>query len=197
MSFDGRQLEKLHGTDPVMDCLWQSALLHLQAGALPLRKRLRALVSGRVLVEAHVCVAPVDFGSRLFQLDEEGIWAVLVPMTDESGSIVNLAAFDPDGPRVATLNLSGFAAGLEELAHCWLAETAFRPRLHLNLWSWLKAECCGVLPIDWHATALYLKERRVNGVIAPAVESGRMIERRLQAALSAPTVFVAGAEAAA
>jgi hypothetical protein len=197
MSFDRQELEDLRGTDPVMDCLWQSALHDLQARAMPLHKRLHALVSGRILAEAHVSVAPVRFGARLFHLDEEGVWSVLIPMTDETGWIVNIAAFDPNGPRVATLNLNGCAAGLEELAHCWIAERAFRPRLHLSWWSWLKAECCGVLPVDWHATALYLKERRVDGVIAPDVDSGRMIERRLQGALGAPPVFVAGAEMAA
>lgn len=180
-----------------MDCLWQTALHDLQGRAMPLRRRLLALASDRILVEAHVSVAPVHFGARLFHLDEEGIWSVLIPMTDETGWIVTIAAFDPEGPRVATLNLDGCAAGLEELAQCWIGETAFRPRVHLNMWSWLKAECCGVLPVYWRAFARYLLQRRVDGIIAPDIRSGRMIERRLQIALAAPPVFIADAEAAA
>jgi hypothetical protein len=197
MSFDRQELEELRRDDPVIDCLWQAADYDLQARAERLRRRLCALVSPRLLVEAHVTVAPVYFGSRLFHIDEEGVWSVLIPMADESGWIENIAAFDPQGPRVATLTLDGFAAGLDELAYRGFGENAFRPRLHANLWSWLKAECCGVLPVDWPATALYLKERRVDGIIAPDVASGRVIERRLQAALASPPVFVAGAQVAA
>lgn len=204
MSFadDGRDQDRqaqsrraIREDDPVMDCLWHAAPYDLTTPAQPLRRRMLAAVSDRILIEAHVCVAPVYFGSRLFHIDEEGIWAVLVPMTNEYGWIENIAAFDPNGPRAATLNLTGFAVGLEEIrltASIWCG-----PRLHANVWSWLKAECCGLLPVDWRATALYLMERGVVGVVAPGIDSGRIIERRLHEPLTPPPVFVASAEVAA
>ena len=44
----------------------------------------------------------------------------------------------------------------------------------------------GLLPLDWAWMAIELKARRVTGIVAPNLDEGRTIERRLKAALKPP-----------
>jgi hypothetical protein len=175
--------------DPITDCFNEAFYHHLQGAAEPRRALLRRHVSDSVMIDSHVYACPVHFGTHLFHIDPEGTWAILAPCTDESGWIVDVAAFDPRRPStVAMLNRQGFALGLEEIFHSRLNEG--RVRIHATIWSWLRAECCGILPIDWRRTALHLMECRVAGLIVDNVETGKLIDQKMRLALKPPAIFV-------
>lgn len=173
--------------DPFTDFMDEAACHHATRAMSPLRDWLHATASGVVLADALVFAVPVRISGPYFDMVEGGKPAVLAPCTDETGLIIDLAAIDPDRGTFATFLGEGFALGATAATAECLDEGG-RALVHADLSSWLRAECCGLLPLDWKETAIFLHWMRVAGVVAGNVRDGSLIEKRL--ALRAPRVFV-------
>ena len=137
----------------------------------------------------------VRFGRHRFSFADDcnGQWALLVPVVDDAAGkqISDIAAFDlANESRRQVFNGSGFAVGLDEA----MFDARFHPdnriTVHADLWSWLRSECSGVLPVDWRRTALWMKEWQVGGVVVADDDQGRKVDQQFRRALMPPPLFV-------
>ena len=174
----------------VIEAMHEASAHHLTDAARPLRQRIEALCPLEVIAQELVSVAPVSFRARTFEIDQEGAPAILIMVKDEFGEIEDLAAFAPDPPYRHALTFGrGVAIGLGAF-HDMRFHDRLRLAMHAGVWSYLRAQCRGLLPLKWDSVALQLVERRVAGIVTPSVTEGREIERRLARALKPPGVFI-------
>lgn len=122
-------------------------------------------------------------------------WAIMAPMV-EGGHVVDVAAFDFDNPERRASLFGGFAVGAESAA--WSAHHHPRRRLlvHVDVWSWLRAECVGVVPIDWQQFALWVKAEGYEDILAENDQEAEKIAARVRFALQPPRVFIRNARRA-
>lgn len=174
------------------DARWRS---YIDTDRAPerLKDRLFFSTSKAALQREKVHLARVHYGIHRFSFWEDGEWAIVAPISSDHADvhIIDLAAFHPDDDAIRRVfNGKGFAVGLEN--------AMFDARLHPNnriamdadVWSWLRGECGGLLPVDWRRTALWLKEWQVGGVIVDNEEQGSRIDQALRGALMPPPLFV-------
>jgi hypothetical protein len=179
------------GNDIIGDALATCFVEHFAHAPTHLKDRFYSAVSPTVAGDAMLHLARIRFGRHRFEFDTEGSWAIVTPIYRDNETLpVDLAAFDVDdcGTRRVYRGYES-AVGLSQA----LSDTRFHPQnralIHASVWTWLRAECCGVLPVDWNKTALALKARKV-GLVADSDGDAKLIERNLRLALSTPSLFV-------
>lgn len=183
--FNDRALRNLIG---------EASLWHFTDGArrYGLREKVEEACPPSVLADALTSLAPVRFNvGGTFDLDDTvESYSLVVPCRDETGDLIDVAAFDLRQPYgVATYLKRAFAVGLDAIFDARLVG-GFRVHVHACAWGFLKSECCGLLPIDWRATALHMMHRRVGGLIVDTVQDGRSVNLRMSKALRVPEIYV-------
>lgn len=179
----------------VMDARWRAFCETVMHTPKKVRARLLAAATRTVLNNAKVQLARVRWQARNFELDDAGTWAIIAPIY-EGDEIVDLAAFDMDNVDMRrTYWLGQFAVGFDPAL--WEANRHPRGRMliHYDVWSWLRADCLGCLPIDWKRTAVALLESRVSALVYPDEMQARQSEPRIRCALKPPPSFVKRAAA--
>lgn len=156
-----------------------------------LKDRFYQSASPRLAGEDLVHLARARFGTHNFEFDPDGRWAIVAPIYDDGEPYpVDLGAFDvADENMRRAYRGKGFAVGLPSA----LLDARFHPEnranIHADVWSWLRCECTGVLPIDWRLTELELQRHQIAGLIADNHDQARKVQR-LRAALKPPPLFV-------
>jgi len=173
----------------IMDAQWRGYAETVRAPEA-LRNRLMAACSCDILNEEKIQLARVRFESHRFDFDEDGIWAIVAPIW-QGGYVVNLAAFAlDDSEKRKTYQLGGFAIGFDMA----LFDASYHPQgwltVHFDVWSWLRSECVGCVPIDWKAFGIALHEWSVLGVLYPDQEQARRADLRLHRAMQRCPRFV-------
>lgn len=183
----------LHGFDvrDVLEALNFANALHFTDGAMPIRNKIATICDEATLSSNLFSVAPVTLVGNRFDIDEDATGRALVaPVTNEDGDIVDAAAFELGTPfRVKLLNGRGIAIGLESIFEA-RHHPHYRVLCHSGIWSFLKSGCTGLLPIHWRHTVLHLHERGVGGLIATDADEGAAIAKKLADALPPLGVFV-------
>jgi hypothetical protein len=183
----------LHGFNvrDVLDALNYANALHFTDGAMPIRNKIATLCDEATLTSNLISVAPVTFDRHWFDINEDATGRALVaPVTNEDGDIVDAAAFELAAPfRVKLLNGRGIALGLESIFDA-RHHPHYRVLCHSAIWSFLRSGCIGLLPIHWRHTVLHLHERGVGGLIAADADEGAAIAMKLAEALPRLGVFV-------
>lgn len=178
----------------------EAGMWHLTNGARigGIRAKIENGCSRKFLHDAPVSVAPVRFtrspsASKCgrFDIDESGRrYSIVIPCRDEFGDLIDVAAFDPMPPYgVATYLGRAIALGLDEIFES-RHDPNFRVPMTIDILDYLAVEGRMMLPLDWRLTGLHLLARRVRGIVAPRVQTGKIIERRLAQALKPLPVFV-------
>ena len=132
-------------------------------------------------IELVLGAAPVrPVGDRLFEIDDAGAWAVVQPVEDESGTVVDMIAWHPAEPeRCRLLTGEGEALGLIELELLREGETII---CYSSPASWLRAGGRGLclLTSDWLAVQRILNGERGVGAQTPELISwiGRCLRYR-------------------
>lgn len=126
-------------------------------------------------IETLIGAAPVrPVGDNLFEIDDGGRWAVLQPVEDQSGTMVDVIAWDPAEPeRCRLLTGEGEALGLIELDLLGEGETII---CYGTPASWLRAGGRGLclLTNDQLAVQRILSgERRVGAETPELIRSIR------------------------
>jgi hypothetical protein len=142
-------------------------------------------------IEMVVGAAPVrPVGERLFEIADDGVWAVLQPIEDDSGEVVDVVGWHPARPdRWRLLTGQGEALGLLEL------RLADPPIIYATPLAWLRAGGRGLcLLSDDYAVAqrVLIGERELT---AETIELGDQLERILSYRPS-PAIFVPSPERA-
>lgn len=172
----------------IMDARWRAYGETLRAPA-ELRERLLTTCTRTVLNDAKIHLARVRAESARFDFDDAGPWALLAPIY-EHGEIVDIAAFDvADDASRNTYGVGHFAVGLESATWDAHYHPGRRLLVHATVWSWLRCECAGVVPIDWKRFALHVKQEGFDLVVDNDLE-GRKVEKKIKEALKAPQMFV-------
>jgi hypothetical protein len=149
----------------------------------------------RVRIEAHS-----------FHFDVDGGWAIIVPIFDapvlhapplHSRNIINYAAFDPNNDELRRMwKTSGdFAVGLADAVFDARLHAQFLLRVHYSVWSWLKAQGAGMLPVDWRKSALFVRTEGYDLAPDGGAHDWRRIEAKFAQALALPRFFVPAAAA--
>jgi hypothetical protein len=179
------------GVASVLDALKNANALHFTDGAMRIRNKIATVCDEATLSSNLISVAPVTFGCHRFDINEDAIGrALVVPVTNEDGDIVDAAAFELGAPfRVQLLVGRGIAIGLESIFEA-RHHPHYRVLCHSGIWSFLKSGCTGLLPVHWRHTILHLHERRIGGLIASDADEGAAIAKKLADALPPLGVFV-------
>ena len=176
----------------ILDALDLTFEEHFVHAPQSLKDRFYNATTPTIAGEALVHLARVDFGSHRFEFSETGTWAIIAPIHSETELYpVDLAAFDlreRDLKRV--YRGLGYAVGIEEALFDARFHPERRTQIHCDVWSWLCNECVGILPVDWHATTLLLKQRRIAGLVTTDDVQAREVSRLMQAALAPLPIFV-------
>lgn len=180
------------GVSVIRDALATAFADHSSDFAAPLRKRLYAAATPLTVVDRMVAIARVRWGKYRFEFDPEGDLAIVAGIFENSRHLpVDLAAFHPTDESLRRVYRGPeFALGMSDA----LFDARFHPQrrvlVHASVWSWLRSECCGAVPIDWNKTALHLKEWGAGGVTAENDDEARRIDMHMRLALKAPPIFV-------
>ena len=180
------QHRKAIATHSALPTLFEETFANAPLG---LQQRLYASITPTLAGDCLVHLARVRFESYRFDLDTAGQWAVIAPII-ESGLIVDFGAFsasNDDARRV--FGLGHFAVGLEDATFDMRLHPKSLMLMHYSVWSWLRCECTGVLPIQWKETALHVA-RDAGGLLFDHHIEERKAEARLQRALALPPIFV-------
>ena len=153
-----------------------------------LKEELFSLVSPTVAGDALVHLGPAVFEKRRVRLDRFGQWAVWAPIFAD-GELVDWAAFDMHRQdlRRTWSGIGHFAVGHEEAARDAHYHPNGRLQLHYSVRDWLRADCTGMLPIDWEKSALWLKAQKRELVISTS--SPKLLHGALSQALTVPKMF--------
>jgi hypothetical protein len=161
-----------------------------------LRARFDACVSLTVATDALAHLARVRFESHRFDFDEDGRWAIVLPVYD-GGDIVDFGAFSVDGDDIRRPYTAVGSVGFESA----LWDAHYHPQrrflLHHDAWSYLRAECTGCVPISWRKTAIELLTNDIRSVIYPDELQAAKGHLLLAAALQPPRPHFVKAKAAA
>jgi hypothetical protein len=181
----------MHSTpDIIADALAIMFDEHFVHAPARLKDRFYGAVTPVVAGEALAHLARVRFAPPGFDFDRDGRWAVVAPIF-AGERLACWGAFDvEDSAMRASLRPGSFAVGFD--AALWDAShhPQHRMLMHHDVWSWLKADCEGCLPIDWKRTAIALLEWDVRALVYADEMQARRADLRIRRALSAPESFI-------
>lgn len=154
-----------------------------------LKEKFYAAVSPTLAGDALVHLARVHFMRHKFNLDEEGLWAVVLPVFDGS-TIIDFGAFSAADPKLRRPYSIAGSIGFDGA----LWDANYHPErrllLHYDVWSYLRAECVGCLPISWRKTALDLLASDVREVMHTDEMQAAKASALLAAALRPPRPYI-------
>lgn len=175
----------------ILDARWTAFSETVCHAPEALKRRILAAATRTTLNDARVQLARVTFTRNRFEFDQSGEWAVITPVVADDGADDDLAAFAiDDDERRKTLLGRGFCVNLPRAAVDLRLHPQARLTVHYSVWSWLRAECEGALPVDWSEFALHAKQWRIGGLTLENDADGRKVDLELRRALKPPPLYV-------
>jgi hypothetical protein len=176
--------------DDIKDAIERAEIETRYGAPVQLIERVQSLVGHAVLNDEGVYVARCKIAGGSFKFDFSGTWAVIATIWDARGP-VDLAAFSISDPNQRGLLRGGqFAVGFD--AAIW--DAAYHPKgrmlMHFDVWSWLRSECTGCLPVLWKPTALAILGHDVPGLVFADDIQAQKAEALIRDALKPPQNFV-------
>jgi hypothetical protein len=133
--------------------------------------------------------ARVRFHGDTFDLDDEGVPALLLGVPDEYRDVVDLFAAELDaGNRVATLGLKSWCLGEPNIRSSNCMGGALR--VHETLWEWLASGGDGIFITNYRRAARRLDDNCILRVKTKNESFGDKFDQMLRASLPIPEIFV-------